>query len=233
MTKSMHASRVAVNMPLKATHLATLASLIFLLHPHFCHADEEEHVGDEPHLATSHVWGYSILFNFLACLPSACAIIVCVWAKLTIADKAITALMAFASGVSVRSIPSSASSALKKPVQVLIGGSLFHLLPDIAEGSNSELNRGLTCIILVVISLMFMIDSHASMKRTKNTNVAAKCMQRSKCKKFQVLQTLGCHSTRLQLLHLQRQPRNSNVHLSNSIIRRIQLSFSSRRYCRT
>jgi hypothetical protein len=101
----------------KATRLATFP-LLFLLHPYFCHADaeehQEEHVIDEPHLETSAVWGYSILFNFLCCLPSACAIIVCVWAKLTIADQIITGLMAFASGVSVRSMPSSANSALKK-----------------------------------------------------------------------------------------------------------------------
>jgi hypothetical protein len=49
------------------------------------------------------VWGYSFLFNFLGCLPSAFAIIICIWAKLTIADKLITNLMAFASGVSAAS----------------------------------------------------------------------------------------------------------------------------------
>ncbi len=88
----------------KATHIAAFAILLFFLsHPTFCDASEEEHEEDheaEPHLETSAVWGYSFLFTFLGCLPSAFAIIICVWAKLEIADKVITALMAFASGVS-------------------------------------------------------------------------------------------------------------------------------------
>jgi zinc transporter ZupT len=42
---------------------------------------------------------------------------------------------------------------------VLIGGSLFHLLPNIADGSSKELNRGLTSIVLVVISAMVVLDA--------------------------------------------------------------------------
>ena len=60
------------------------------------------------------------------------------------------------------------------PLQVLISGSLFHLLPDIAEGSSTELNRGLTSIVLIVISLMVVIDSVANMKRTKNDESSSK-----------------------------------------------------------
>jgi uncharacterized membrane protein YbhN (UPF0104 family) len=58
---------------------------------------EEEH---ENRLETRAIWGYSFLFNFISCLMSAFAIVVCLWAKVTIADKIITGLMAFASGVS-------------------------------------------------------------------------------------------------------------------------------------
>jgi hypothetical protein len=96
-----------VIMFVKATHLAAFAILLFFLsHPTICDASEEEHEEEhhedeaEPHLERSAVWGYSFLFTFLGCLPSAFAIIICVWAKLEIADKVITALMAFASGVS-------------------------------------------------------------------------------------------------------------------------------------
>lgn len=60
------------------------------------------------------------------------------------------------------------------PLQVLISGSLFHLLPDIAEGSSIELNRGLTSIVLIVISLMVVIDSVANIKRTKNDESSSK-----------------------------------------------------------
>ena len=42
---------------------------------------------------------------------------------------------------------------------MLIGGTLFHLLPDIAEGSSEELNQGLTSIVLITISLMVVLDS--------------------------------------------------------------------------
>jgi hypothetical protein len=65
-------------------------------------SEEDEHHGEkheEEHnrLETSAIWGYSFLFNFISCLMSAFAIVVCLWAKVTIADKIITGLMAFAS----------------------------------------------------------------------------------------------------------------------------------------
>jgi zinc transporter ZupT len=49
-------------------------------------------------------------------------------------------------------------------MQVLIGGPLFHLLPDIADGSSAELNNGLTSIVLVVVSLMVGLDSFSLLK---------------------------------------------------------------------
>ena len=52
---------------------------------------------------------------------------------------------------------------------MLIGGSLFHLLPDIAENSSEEFNRGLTCIVLVVISVMVMLESFAELKSNRAT----------------------------------------------------------------
>jgi len=89
-------------MTIKVTLAAAVASLL-LMQLSCCNASEDEGVELEEHkpLETSAVWGYSFLFNFLGCLPSACAIVVCLWAKVTIADKIITNLMAFASGVSV------------------------------------------------------------------------------------------------------------------------------------
>ena len=100
-------------MPIKVTLAEAFASLL-LMQLSCCNASEDkegvEHDEHKP-LETSAVWGYSFLFNFLGCLPSACAIVVCLWAKFTIADKVITNLMAFASGVSVisccNSIPHS------------------------------------------------------------------------------------------------------------------------------
>ena len=100
-------------MTIKVTLAAAVASLL-LMQLSCCNASEdEEGVELEEHkpLETSAVWGYSFLFNFLGCLPSACAIVVCLWTKVTIADKVITNLVAFASGVSVisccNSIPHS------------------------------------------------------------------------------------------------------------------------------
>ena len=81
-----------------------LAALIFVSLPTFTDASEEDHAAEEHKpLEKGSVWGYSFLFNFLACLPSAFAIIICLWAKLRIADKIITNIMAFASGVSAAS----------------------------------------------------------------------------------------------------------------------------------
>ena len=91
-------------MSFKNALFAALVSL-FLLAP-TCRAEGDEHEHEDEHHEESKtfeanpVWGYSFLFNFLGCLPSACAIVVCLWAKFTIADKVITNLMAFASGVS-------------------------------------------------------------------------------------------------------------------------------------
>ena len=100
-------------MPIKVTLAAAVASLL-LMQLSCCNASgDEEGVEHDEHkpLETSAVWGYSFLFNFLGCLPSACAIVVCLWTKVTIADKVITNLVAFASGVSVisccNSIPHS------------------------------------------------------------------------------------------------------------------------------
>ena len=100
-------------MPIKVTLAEAFASLL-LMQLSCCNASgDEEGVEHDEHkpLETSAVWGYSFLFNFLGCLPSACAIVVCLWTKVTIADKVITNLMAFASGVSVisccNSIPHS------------------------------------------------------------------------------------------------------------------------------
>jgi zinc transporter ZupT len=56
-------------------------------------------------------------------------------------------------------------------------------LPDIAEGSSSELNRGLTSIILVVISVLFMIDSHASMKHRDKQKSSSKVHSESEVQK--------------------------------------------------
>jgi zinc transporter ZupT len=52
--------------------------------------------------------------------------------------------------------------------QVLIGGTLFHLLPDIAEGSSDQLNQGLTSIVLIVISLMVTMDAVFEFSHRKN-----------------------------------------------------------------
>jgi hypothetical protein len=91
-------------MSFKNALFAALVSLLLLAHT--CRASEEdEHEHEEEHHEESKpfeanpVWGYSFLFNFIACLPSAFAIIVCLWAKLKVADKVITSLMVFASGV--------------------------------------------------------------------------------------------------------------------------------------
>ena len=102
-------------MPVKVT-LATAVAFLLLMQLSWCNADEEEGVELEEHkpLETSAVWGYSFLFNFLGCLPSACAIVVCLWAKFTIADKIITNLMAFASGVSVTSCCSIPHNSIVK-----------------------------------------------------------------------------------------------------------------------
>jgi zinc transporter ZupT len=59
---------------------------------------------------------------------------------------------------------------LLKQKQVLIGGTLFHLLPDIAEGSSTELNQGLTSIVLIVVSLMVMLDSMVELKNANKTD---------------------------------------------------------------
>jgi hypothetical protein len=79
-----------------------LATLFFVMFPTFSYASEESEEENKS-LEQSSIWGYSFLFNFLACLPSAFAIIVCLWAKLRAANKVITNLMAFASGVSAAS----------------------------------------------------------------------------------------------------------------------------------
>ena len=66
-------------MPIKVTLAAAVASLL-LMQLSCCNASgDEEGVELEEHkpLETSAVWGYSFLFNFLGCLPSACAIVVC------------------------------------------------------------------------------------------------------------------------------------------------------------
>jgi hypothetical protein len=88
-------------------HMKTLpftisTAVLFLMQPYHSSASEEEHEHEE-HLGTSAIWGYSFLFNFLGCLPSAFAIVICLWAKLKIADKVITNLTSFASGVSFAS----------------------------------------------------------------------------------------------------------------------------------
>lgn len=92
-------------MSIKNALFAALVS--FLLLAPTCRAEGDDHEAeheDEHHeesktFEANPVWGYSFLFNFLACLPSAFAIIVCLWAKLKVADKVITSLMVFASGV--------------------------------------------------------------------------------------------------------------------------------------
>jgi hypothetical protein len=89
-------------MSIKNALFAALVSLLLLAHT--CRASEEDEHEDEHHeesktFEANPVWGYSFLFNFIACLPSAFAIIVCLWAKLKVADKVITSLMVFASGV--------------------------------------------------------------------------------------------------------------------------------------
>jgi hypothetical protein len=96
-------------MSIKNALFAALVS--FLLLAPTCRAEGDDHEAeheDEHHeesktFEANPVWGYSFLFNFLGCLPSACAIVVCLRAKLTIADEVITNLMAFSSGVSVTS----------------------------------------------------------------------------------------------------------------------------------
>ncbi len=52
--------------------------------------------------------------------------------------------------------------------QVLIGGTLFHLLPDIAEGSTDQLNQVLTSVVLIVISLMVTLDAVFELSHRKN-----------------------------------------------------------------
>ena len=76
-------------------------TLFFLALPGASNASEDSEEGHKTHLETSAIWGYSFLFNFLGCLPSAFCVIVCLWAKLRIAEKVVTNLMAFASGVSI------------------------------------------------------------------------------------------------------------------------------------
>lgn len=52
--------------------------------------------------------------------------------------------------------------------QVLIGGTLFHLLPDIAEGSTDQLNQVLTSVVMIVISLMVTMDAVFELSHRKN-----------------------------------------------------------------
>jgi hypothetical protein len=91
---------------MRITSALFVALVSLLLLAHTCRASEEEghghdseHDEDSKPAEANPVWGYSFLFNFLACLPSAFAVIVCLWAKLKVADKVITGLMVFASGV--------------------------------------------------------------------------------------------------------------------------------------
>jgi zinc transporter ZupT len=56
--------------------------------------------------------------------------------------------------------------------QVLIGGSLFHLLPDITEGSNEEFKQVLIGIILIVISLMVGLDSFVELQSSNKVQPA-------------------------------------------------------------
>jgi hypothetical protein len=94
-------------MHMKTLPFTVSTAVLFLMQPNHSSASEEEHEHEE-HLGTSAIWGYSFLFNFLGCLPSAFAIVICLWAKLKIADKVITNLTSFASGVSFASTSLSA-----------------------------------------------------------------------------------------------------------------------------
>ncbi len=90
---------------MKSAHFAALATIFFLSNLTTSHASEEEHKSEEEHhsLDTSSVWGYSFLFTFIGCLPSACAIVICLCFRMSISDKIISSMMAFASGVSAAS----------------------------------------------------------------------------------------------------------------------------------
>jgi hypothetical protein len=90
---------------MKAYRYAALAVLLLSANVVPCIGSEEEDHAEEEHkpLDTNGVWGYSFLFSFLSCLPSACAIIICLVLKVSTGEKVINVLMAFASGVSLAS----------------------------------------------------------------------------------------------------------------------------------
>ena len=94
-----------LSMPTRFTY--TLTALLLLSHACYVMAAEEghddhddDHAEELPHSTdTSAVWGYSFLFTIIAQLPSALAIVVCMWKRVSVADTIITNLMALACGV--------------------------------------------------------------------------------------------------------------------------------------
>lgn len=92
---------LTVQLHMDTLRAVVFTTLFFLALPGASNASEDSEEGHKTHLETSAIWGYSFLFNFLGCLPSAFCVIVCLWAKLRIAEKVVTNLMAFASGVSI------------------------------------------------------------------------------------------------------------------------------------
>lgn len=97
--------------PSLAAQCTALAALICLSHAYHVMAAEDGHDDHDDHAGeivqatdTRAVWGYSFLFTIIAQLPSALAIIVCLWTKVSIANAVITNLMALASGVKPRTV---------------------------------------------------------------------------------------------------------------------------------